>query len=81
MSPDWRISPAVPNTAGDIAVTVTLGGPYAPARTLVDQEQMPVYVTGRPLERPVTLYAWEPRIELAEPVSRITTGTVAGWAR
>ncbi|MBJ7452428.1 MAG: arabinosyltransferase domain-containing protein [Blastococcus sp.] len=79
--PDWRISPAAPNDAGDIIVQVSLGGPYAPARTLVDQEQVPVYVTGRPLERPVSLYAWEPRIELAEPVSRITTGTVAGWAR
>ena len=30
-----------------------------------------MYVTGRPLERPVSLYAWEPRFELAEPVSRI----------
>ena len=79
--PDWRISPAAPNDAGDIIVQITLGGPYAPARTLVDQEQVPVYVTGRPLETPVSLYAWERRVELAEPVSRITTGTVAGWAR
>jgi len=79
--PDWRISPAAPNDAGDIIVQVSLGGPYAPARTLVDQEQVPVYVTGRPLEQLMSLYAWEPRIELAEPVSRISTGTVAGWAR
>ncbi|RBY80044.1 arabinosyltransferase [Blastococcus sp. TF02-09] len=79
--PDWRISPAAPGTAGDIVVQVPLGGPYAPARSLVDQEHVPVYVTGRPLERPVSLYAWEPRTELAEPVSRITPTTVAGWAR
>jgi arabinosyltransferase A/arabinosyltransferase B/arabinosyltransferase C len=77
--PDWRISPAAPSDAGDIIVQVSLGGPYAPARTLVDQEQVPVYVTGRPLERPVSLYAWEPRIELARPVSRISERTVAGW--
>lgn len=76
--PDWRISPA-PADAGDIVVQEDLGGPYAPARSLVDQEQVPVYLTGRPLERPVFLYAWEPRSELAEPVRRITTGTVAGW--
>ncbi len=79
--PDWRISPAAPNDAGDIAVTITLGGPYAPARTLVDQQQVPVYVTGRPLERPVSLYAWQPRTELAEPATRVTSETVSGWAR
>ena len=28
-----------------------------------------MYVTGRLFERPVSLYAWEPRFELAEPVS------------
>ncbi|MDT0275124.1 arabinosyltransferase domain-containing protein [Blastococcus goldschmidtiae] len=78
--PDWRISPAAPDEAGDIVVQEDLGGPYAPARSLVDQEHVPVYLTGQPLERPVSLYAWEPRIELAEPVRRITTGTVAGWA-
>ncbi|MGY2129202.1 arabinosyltransferase domain-containing protein [Blastococcus sp. SYSU DS0617] len=77
--PDWRISPAAPDEAGDIVVQEDLGGPYAPARSLVDQEQVPVYLTGRPLERPVSLYAWEPRTELAEPVRRITTETVAGW--
>jgi hypothetical protein len=79
--PRWRISPAAPDDAGDIVVSITLGGPYAPARTLVTQQQVPVYVTGRPLERLVSLYAWRPRLELAEPASRITTGTVAGWAR
>jgi hypothetical protein len=79
--PAWRIAPATPNDAGDIIVEISLGGPYAPARTLVEQEQVPVYVRDRPLERPVSLYAWQPRVELAEPVRRITTGTVAGWAR
>lgn len=79
--PEWRISPAAPNDAGDIIVQVTLGGPYAPARTLVDQQQVPVYADGRPLERPVSLYSWRPRTELAEPESRITPETVAGWAR
>ena len=79
--PDWRISPAAPNDAGDIIVQISLGGPYAPARTLVDQEQVPVYVTGRPLERPISLYTWRPRDELAEPATRITPVTVAGWTR
>ncbi len=77
--PEWRISPD-PADAGDIVVQEELGGPYAPARSLVDQEQVPVYLPDRPLERPVSLYAWEPRTELAEPVRRITTETVAGWA-
>jgi hypothetical protein len=78
--PDWRISPAAPGDAGDIVVQTSVGGPYAPARTLVDADQVPVYLPGRPLERPVSLYSWRPRVELAEPAARITTATVAGWA-
>jgi arabinosyltransferase A/arabinosyltransferase B/arabinosyltransferase C len=78
--PEWRISPAEPSTAGDIVIAGFLGGPYAPARTLVDQEEVPVYVVGRPLERPVSLFSWRMRDELADPQRRITTRTVAGWA-
>jgi arabinosyltransferase A/arabinosyltransferase B/arabinosyltransferase C len=58
-----------------------LGGPYTAARTLVHQEEVPVYVEGRPLERPITLFAWRKRVDLAEPERRITTRTIAGWAR
>jgi arabinosyltransferase A/arabinosyltransferase B/arabinosyltransferase C len=78
--PRWRIAPALPSDAGDIVVADFVGGPYTSARTLVDQVQLPVYQEARPLERPITLYSWRPRFELAQPQRGVTVGTVVGWA-
>ena len=78
--PRWRIAPPPGNDAGDIIVEAFVGGPYSPARTLVDEADVPVYAQSRPLERLLTLYSWTPRLDLAEPQRRITSTTVAGWA-
>lgn len=77
--PGWRISPPLPGDAGDIAVAGFVGGPYTAARTLVDQVEVPVYQDARPLDRPVTLFAWEPRVDVTEPRRDVTEEAVAGW--
>jgi hypothetical protein len=77
--PGWRIAPARPSDAGDIIVAGFVGGPYAEARSLVDQVEYPVYLDARPLERPITLYRWVPRTELAAPRVSTTERTVSGW--
>jgi arabinosyltransferase A/arabinosyltransferase B/arabinosyltransferase C len=79
--PGWRIAAARPSDAGDIIVAGFVGGPYAEARSLVDQVEYPVYLDARPLERPVTLYRWTPRVDLTAPVERTSEQTVSSWSR
>ncbi|WP_448627009.1 arabinosyltransferase domain-containing protein [Geodermatophilus sp. URMC 64] len=76
--PEWRIASA--SDAGDIIVAEFVGGPYAPARTLVDEVRVPVYLEDRPLERPMALYAWEPRVTTTAPRQDVRPTTVPGWA-
>jgi arabinosyltransferase A/arabinosyltransferase B/arabinosyltransferase C len=78
--PRWRIAPALPNDAGDIVIAEFVGGPYSGARTLVDQVQIPVYQDGRPLDRPVMLYEWAPRVAVTEPDVEVEERTVGAWA-
>jgi arabinosyltransferase A/arabinosyltransferase B/arabinosyltransferase C len=77
--PRWRIASA--DGAGDIVVAESVGGPYAPAGTLVDQVQVPVYERDRPLDHPVLLYRWEPRVEVTAPATAVREETVSGLAR
>ncbi len=79
--PDWRISPALPSDAGDIAIAGFVGGPYTAARSLVDQVEVPVYQDGRPLDRPVTLFSWRSRVDVTDPGRDVSDRTVAGWTR
>jgi hypothetical protein len=78
--PGWRIAPALPNDAGDIIVAEFVGGPYTAAYSLVDQDEVPVYQTARPLDRPVSLFRWTPRVELQQPRTEVTEESVTGWA-
>ncbi|MGY1772969.1 arabinosyltransferase domain-containing protein [Blastococcus sp. SYSU D00813] len=73
--PGWRIASL--DNAGDIVVSQAVGGPYAPARSLVTQVQVPVYLDARPMERPVRLFRWEPRLELDEPRVSVRTREVS----
>ena len=41
---------------------------------------MPVYQEGRPVERPIRLLRWVPRVEVAEPRTDIREQTVSGLA-
>jgi arabinosyltransferase A/arabinosyltransferase B/arabinosyltransferase C len=76
--PRWRI--ASTSDAGDIIVAGFVGGPYTSARTLVDEIQVPVYLPSRPLERPLSLYEWEPRVPTEAPRRDVTIVTAPGWA-
>ncbi|WP_138760890.1 arabinosyltransferase domain-containing protein [Modestobacter altitudinis] len=78
--PGWRIAPALPSDAGDIIVAEFVGGPYTAAYSLVDQDEMPVYQAARPLERPVSLFRWTPRVELEQPRTEVEERSVTGWA-
>jgi arabinosyltransferase A/arabinosyltransferase B/arabinosyltransferase C len=75
--PEWRIASA--GDGGDIIVADFVGGPYAPARTLVDQVVVPVYTDGRPMDRPIRLLRWVPRVDVGAPETAIEDRSVAAW--
>jgi hypothetical protein len=76
--PRWRIASV--DDAGDIITAEFVGGPYAPASTLVDQVPVPVYEPGRPMARHVALYEWRPRVETIPPRRDVSPSTEPGWA-
>jgi len=76
--PRWRIASV--DDAGDIITAEFVGGPYAPAGTLVDQVPVPVYEPGRPTARHVALYEWRPRVETIAPRRDVSTTVEPGWA-
>ena len=78
--PGWRIAPALPSDAGDIIVAGFVGGPYTAAYSLVDQDEVPVYQRARPMDRPVSLFRWTPRVALEQPRTEVTERSVSGWA-
>jgi hypothetical protein len=79
--PQWRIAAPLPSDAGDIIIAGFVGGPYTAAYSLVDQREVPVYQRNRPLERPITLFSWQPRVATAAPRTQVTQQTVSGLAR
>jgi hypothetical protein len=60
----WRVAPPGDDTAGDIAYTPGLGGPFAASRLLVTQHRMPTYLRGDPTREAPQLYRWDPVVPL-----------------
>ncbi|QUH00788.1 arabinosyltransferase domain-containing protein [Saccharopolyspora erythraea] len=77
--PSWRVAP--PSTDGSAHITYDLatGGPFATARTLVRERQLPVYLRDDPLRDVARLYRWDVLERPLHPTAE--TRTVMGWHR
>jgi hypothetical protein len=79
--PQWRLSPPLGDDSGAIVTAPNFGGSFATPRTLVKEEQIPVYLVGDMSRDAVSLYRWIPTTPLAAPDVNRQTETVSGLNR
>lgn len=77
--PGWRVAPPSMDGSAHITYDLATGGPFATARTLVRERQLPVYLRDEPAREVARLYRWDVLERPLHPTRE--TRTVPGWHR